>query len=72
MCTALVPEIGYDEAAKIARAALESGRPVREIAQEHPSFRDRRSRLDLLLNPWDLTQPRTLAPVTSDTGNAIP
>jgi fumarate hydratase class II len=34
MCTALAPEIGYERAAKIAKAAYESGRTVREVAQE--------------------------------------
>ena len=34
MCTALAPVIGYDRAASIAKAAYESGRTVREVAQE--------------------------------------
>jgi fumarate hydratase class II len=55
MCTALVPEIGYDEAAKIARTALESGRTVRDVAGEHPKFRDQRDTLDRLLDPRELT-----------------
>jgi fumarate hydratase, class II len=32
MCTALAPEIGYDQAAKIAKVTYESGRTVREVA----------------------------------------
>jgi len=32
LCTALAPEIGYDRAEKLARAAYESGKPVREVA----------------------------------------
>jgi fumarate hydratase class II len=61
MCTALVPEVGYDEAAKIARVALETGRTVREIAAEHPKFRDRPDRLAQLLDPWSQTEPRPIA-----------
>ena len=34
MCTALAPRIGYDAAAKIAKAAYASGRTVREAANE--------------------------------------
>ena len=34
MCTALAPVIGYDEAARIAKLAYESGRTVREVAYE--------------------------------------
>jgi fumarate hydratase, class II len=34
MCTALAPVIGYDNAAKIAKVAYETGRTVREVAVE--------------------------------------
>jgi len=34
LCTALVPEIGYDRAVEIAKAAYESGRNIREVAVE--------------------------------------
>jgi len=34
LCTALVPEIGYDRAAAIAKAAYATGRTVREVALE--------------------------------------
>jgi fumarate hydratase class II len=34
MCTALAPIIGYDAAARIAKAAYETGRTVREVARE--------------------------------------
>jgi fumarate hydratase class II len=51
LCTALVPQIGYDEAAQIARRAFETGRTVREIAQEHKAFRDRPELLARLLTP---------------------
>jgi fumarate hydratase class II len=34
MVTALVPEIGYDRAAALAKEAWQSGRTVREVAEE--------------------------------------
>ena len=34
LATALAPVIGYDEAAKLAKEALESGRTIRELALE--------------------------------------
>jgi fumarate hydratase class II len=34
MCTALVPEIGYDAAAALAKKAYKTGRTVREVAME--------------------------------------
>ena len=34
MCTALVPAIGYDKAAQIAKTAFETNRTVREVAEE--------------------------------------
>jgi len=55
MATALVPEVGYDEAAKIAKEAFESGQTVRAVAQEHPKFRGRRGLLEELLDPWRQT-----------------
>jgi fumarate hydratase class II len=60
MCTALAPVMGYDDAAKIAKVAYESGRTVREVALEISGL-DRR-RIDELLNPrsqTDVKAPRT-------------
>jgi fumarate hydratase class II len=34
LCTALVPAIGYDKAAKIAKIAYDTGRTVRDVALE--------------------------------------
>ena len=34
LCTALVPSIGYDKAAEIAKEAYQSGKTVREVAME--------------------------------------
>jgi fumarate hydratase class II len=49
MCTALAPEIGYDQAAAIAREAYATGRTVREIAQEKSGLPP--ERLNELLDP---------------------
>jgi fumarate hydratase class II len=49
MCTALAPVIGYDEAARIAKLASESGRTVREVALEISGLNE--EKLDELLNP---------------------
>jgi fumarate hydratase class II len=57
LCTVLAPVIGYDEAARIARQAYESGRTVREIALEHPQLRDTPARVAQLLDPWSQTEP---------------
>ena len=48
MCTALAPEIGYDQAAKIAKKAHESGRTIREVAREMSGLDQ--ARLDELLD----------------------
>jgi fumarate hydratase, class II len=57
MCTALAPEIGYDQAAKIAKVAYDSGRTVREVAVEMSGLD--RKKLDELLDPKKQTQPPT-------------
>jgi fumarate hydratase class II len=48
LCTALAPAIGYDQAARIAKAAYESGRTVREVARELSGLDG--ARLDQLLD----------------------
>jgi fumarate hydratase class II len=55
MCTALAPEIGYDEAAKIAKVAYQSGRTVREVALEISGLSQ--ERLAKLLDPRTQTEP---------------
>ncbi|MBV8677066.1 MAG: class II fumarate hydratase [Planctomycetaceae bacterium] len=58
MCTALAPRIGYDNAAKIAKAAYASNRDVRDIAREMaetaPGF-PTRDEIDALLDPHGQT-----------------
>ena len=55
MCTALAPVIGYDQAAKIAKIAYESGRTVREVALEVSGLD--RKHIEELLDPLRQTQP---------------
>ena len=54
LATALVPEIGYDAAAALAKEALRSGRTIRELATERGIAADR---LDELLDPASMTEP---------------
>ena len=55
MCTSLAPEIGYDHAAKVAKAAFETGQTVREYVLEHKLVEP--SRLDELLDARRMTEP---------------
>ncbi|MDQ6795414.1 MAG: class II fumarate hydratase [Chloroflexota bacterium] len=54
LATALVPAIGYDAAAKLAKDALRSGRTIRELALERGIAAER---LDELLDPAAMTEP---------------
>jgi fumarate hydratase class II len=54
LATALAPLIGYDEAAKLAKAALASGRTIRELALERGMDPPE---LDRLLDPAAMTEP---------------
>ncbi|MFQ5979525.1 MAG: class II fumarate hydratase [Candidatus Heimdallarchaeota archaeon] len=53
--TALSPKIGYDNAAKIAKEAHQSGRTLREVALEKELFSE--NELDSLLDPRKMTKP---------------
>jgi fumarate hydratase class II len=55
MCTALAPEIGYDEAAAIAKESYKTGKTVREIALEKKSLSA--ERLNEILDPMRMTRP---------------
>ncbi|HEY5296913.1 MAG TPA: class II fumarate hydratase [Verrucomicrobiae bacterium] len=55
MCTALAPEIGYDQAAKIAKVAYETNRTVREVARELSGLDE--GKVDELLDPQSQTGP---------------
>jgi fumarate hydratase class II len=55
MCTALAPEIGYDNAAKVAKSAFAEGKTVRQYVLDHKMIEPKR--LDELLDPWGMTEP---------------
>ena len=55
ICTALVPSIGYDAAAKVAKEAQASGRTVREVAREQTNLSE--EELDRILDPSGMTKP---------------
>ena len=55
ICTGLVPHIGYDAAARIAKEAAKSGRTVREVARETTSLTP--EQLDAALDPFRMTEP---------------
>ncbi len=55
ICTGLVPRIGYDAAAQIAKEAFASGRTVREVARERTQLSE--AELDALLDPVAMTEP---------------
>ena len=55
MVTGLVPLIGYDEAAAIAKEAARSGKTVREVALERTKLTP--AQLDEGLDPFRMTEP---------------
>lgn len=55
LVTALNPVIGYEKAAKIAKEAFASGRPVIDVAEEQSDLS--RDELEKLLDPKTLTRP---------------
>ena len=55
LCTALVPEVGYDVAASISHDAFESGETVREVARKKTKLTDKD--LERLLDPYKMTEP---------------
>jgi fumarate hydratase class II len=55
ICTALVPKIGYDKAAEIAKEAAKTGRTVREVARERTALSEQE--LDELLDPAKMVEP---------------
>ena len=55
ICTGLVPRIGYDASAKIAKDAEKTGKTVREIAKEQTDLTDKE--LEDLLDPFKMTEP---------------
>ncbi len=55
MCTALAPVIGYDQAAKIAKTAYDTGRTIRQVALEMSGLD--KAKLDQLLDARGQTEP---------------
>jgi fumarate hydratase class II len=55
ICTGLVPLVGYDAAASIAKQAAKTGRTVREVARETTSLTP--EQLDAALDPFKMTEP---------------
>lgn len=53
--TAINPHVGYEVASQIAKEAISSGRPVREIVLEKGALTSRE--LDVILNPFEMTRP---------------
>jgi fumarate hydratase class II len=54
MVTSLVPRIGYDAAAEIAKESVRTGRTVREICRERKVLPD--DELSEALDPWSMTE----------------
>ncbi len=59
--TAVVPALGYERATQVAKEALETGRPVRQILQEGGDLSD--EEIDAILSPDAMTTPRPMKPL---------
>lgn len=53
--TAINPHVGYEVASLIAKEAISTGRPVREIVLEKGALTSQE--LDVILNPFEMTNP---------------
>ena len=53
--TAINPHVGYEVAARIAKKALKTGKPVREIILEEGVLTEKE--LDRILNAYEMTEP---------------
>ncbi|SDZ49352.1 aspartate ammonia-lyase [Evansella caseinilytica] len=53
--TAINPHVGYEAAAAIAKEAIKTGRPVREICEERGVLSQKE--LDFILDPFEMTKP---------------
>jgi fumarate hydratase, class II len=54
-CTALAPKIGYDKAARLAKKAFETGKSLRQVAEEEKVLP--KEELDLVLDLMSMTKP---------------
>lgn len=64
MCTSLVPVIGYDKSAALAKDAFKQGKTVRQLAVEtlvgtpdNAGKKITKEAIDEYLNPWSMTLP---------------
>ncbi len=64
--TAINPHVGYETAARIAKEALTTGRPVREIVLEEGVLTS--EELDKILNPYEMTEPGIAGKELFETG----
>jgi aspartate ammonia-lyase len=55
MVTSLVPAIGYDRSAEIAKESAKTGRTVRELCREKQVLPE--AELEKALNPLEMTKP---------------
>ena len=53
--TAIVPHVGYKNAAKVAKVAIETGEPVRELVLKEKLLTE--AELDEILDPFAMTEP---------------
>ena len=55
ICTGLVPLIGYDQAAAIAKEAAKTGQTIRQVAEARTELTP--EQLDSALDPFKMTEP---------------
>lgn len=53
--TAINPHVGYETAARLAKKAIDTGRPIREVVLEDGALT--KEELDVILNPYNMTSP---------------
>src|SRR5262245_10505934 len=56
MITSLAPQIGYEQAAAMAKEAFKSGKTIRELCREKKILPE--AELNDALDPWKMTEPR--------------
>lgn len=64
--TAINPHVGYEVASLIAKEAIATGRPVREIVLERGILTA--EELDIILNPYEMTKPGISGKCLFDSG----
>lgn len=53
--TAINPHVGYEAAARLAKQAIDTGRPIRDVVLESGALTA--AELDVILNPYNMTSP---------------